>query len=236
MPKKPDHPPAPSERERLEWLLVFLRTDVETMRPGELLDLRDDVMRLRQHGAAVDMLSPEEAAAIVAGDFIFRSEGRQQHFTGDPLPRMIASSRELLSELQESLRAGIAALERTGRWRPFTERSAPRWELVRHGSAIARHYTGSVTQVFMASAADLLTTWWPRLRRCKHEPCRTLFLPSHGKKEYHDPKCSQQARWVKFAPKRERDYHEEYARRHRRKGGVGRPRRRKTKGPTRKGK
>jgi hypothetical protein len=61
----------------------------------------------------------------------------------------------------------------------------------------------------LAGASDLLIEWWPRLRFCLH--CQAPFLPSHGRQQYDDPKCSQAARYARFKPTR--DTKAEYQRR-----------------------
>ncbi len=53
--KKTSPPPHRSEREHVLWLLDFLRRDIANLRSGELLDLRDDVLRFRVEASAADV-------------------------------------------------------------------------------------------------------------------------------------------------------------------------------------
>ncbi len=121
-------------------------------------------------------------------------------------------------------------LETDGGWYPFKDLEPPGWLLKRRGDGtLVRSYPGQLSVIFLAAAADVLVTWWPQLRRCKHAPCRAWFLPRHGRQVYHNADCSYKARWSKFASKRERNYREEYEKRLERekKRGARSPKRRK---------
>ena len=178
------------------------------MRRGELLDLRDDAYLFineagNQQRTTVEDLYLEETSDDWAADF--------------------------LADVQHDLRQGFDRLHSVGNWHPFggLEDPAPHWVLWRlDDGTLVRRYAGVTKLIFMAAAADLLVDWWPKLRRCKHEVCRTWFLPRHGRQIYHDARCSQQARWKNFAPKRTRDYHAEYARRVERDSPGAKPKRR----------
>ena len=127
---------------------------------------------------------------------------------------VIVAARDLMARVQDQLRAGIDALLQTGTWQPFgSEGPAPHWSLERRpDGTIGRSYMGAWNTITLASASDLLARWWLELRRCEHEHCRAWFLPAHGRQKYHRPRCSAEARYLRFKPKR--NYKDEYARRH----------------------
>jgi hypothetical protein len=214
--KLPGVPPEPSDRDRIEWLLAFLRRDLDNLRPGERIDLLADVERhlvLAGEAQLWEPWWPDESPT--------RKDSAEHART-----RKIDYA---LKTFREDLLGGITQLEQGETWEPFT-RLAPvknsamfvgtpfglppvHWVLRRRrDGSIARVFTSGTTQsLLMASALDLLLRWWPDIRRCAH--CRVLFLPSHGKQQYHDAKCAAAARWAKFAPTRvrtSRDYHKEY--------------------------
>lgn len=194
----------PSER-RARWLLAFVGRDLEAARSGELLDLRDDMLRFRSGSDAVDTLSPAEAKALVEGGEVSGVDG---------------ATRVMLADLQKRLRRGIATLESKGRW---SLRSPDRYDLVMNEGRLERHYRGGLTAVFLSTAADVLVGCWPQLRHCALASCRALFLPTHGHQCYHSPKCSNTERQARF-----RDYGQEKERRVLHNGpGRGRGKRRK---------
>jgi hypothetical protein len=204
------------ERERVTWLLDLLHIDLAALRPGELLDWRNEVFP-KLHGVNLSTVTVFDPAEL-------RALGRVAD--GDP-NGVIAAARELMSNIQGQLRAGVDELHRTGKWQPFTAaRPAPGWSLERQeDGAIRRVYTGTWSTVTLASAVDLLVAWWPQLRRCEYKPCSALFLPKEGRQRFHDPKCSGLARWHRL-PKPKRDYtkdeqrraQREYDKKHRRLG------------------
>ncbi len=107
--------------------------------------------------------------------------------------------------------------------------TSPRWSLERRpDGTFQRAYMGAWNTITVASAADLLMRWWSQLRQCQHESCRAWFLPTHGRQRYHTARCSAEARYQRFKPKR--NYKNEYARRY---DTTRTPARR---GPARKGK
>ncbi|MBI3046853.1 MAG: hypothetical protein HYY76_00930 [Acidobacteria bacterium] len=182
-----------SDRERILWLLDFLRQDLAAIRPGALWDLRDGAIRVLQN-AHVRVAWPREG-------------------------RLQAAIARDLTAVQSRLRAGIVELHQGHHWYPFHRQSppAPEW-VVRttdDGGVLFRtHSSPEMVSVLIASAVDLLMRWWPQLRRCRH--CEALFLPRHGRQWYHDTRCSGSARYVKFkakAAKKKRDYIAEEQRR-----------------------
>jgi len=202
-------PPAPerSDRERILWLLEFLRRDVAALRPGELLDLRNDLFPYLHCGdlATVTVVDADELRAL--------GPVPPRRATVDSR-QVIAAARDLMAGLQGQLRAGVDALQQAGAWRPFAlERPAPHWSLERRADGtVRRSYMGAWSTITLASAVDLFLRWWPQLRRCAHEPCRAWFLPTHGRQRYHDARCAARARYQRFKPTR--DYKTEYARRY----------------------
>ncbi len=186
--------PAPSTRERAEWVLEFLRRDVGDLSPGEVIDLRDDIIRFRHGTIEVESFDLDELHALFPWDFKpAQQEGVEKSATSDPSRPVIAATRELATGLQVRLREGVAALEADGRWEPFaTNKPAPHWSIhLRSDGTFERRYTGRQATVFLASAVDCLLEWWPELRRCKHEACNALFLPRHGRQRYHASSCRQ---------------------------------------------
>lgn len=201
--------PAPerTDRERILWLLAFLRHDVATLRPGALIALRNEIF---------PYLHCDDLATLTVFD-------ADQQIAFGPVPprrgdvtsyQVIAAARGLMASLQGELRAGIDALQRTGGWQPFAhDQPAPHWSIERRADGtLRRAYLGAWRTITLASAVDLFMRWWSELRRCEHQPCRAWFLPTHGRQRYHDARCSGAARYQRFKPTR--DYKAEYARRH----------------------
>jgi hypothetical protein len=186
----PAPPSVPPDRERINWLLEFLRRDLTALRAGERLDLRDDMNRLlayRDPASSMPSEPPDGYAFALA------------KLKGAP---DISWPDSLVLEVQTKLTAGIALLEAGRPWKPFDKAQHPVFTR-RADNTIARQYQGgSYGTVMLASALDLLVQWWPQLRRCAYPPCHVLFLPEEGRQKYHDKKCSANARWHKFAPKR----------------------------------
>ena len=196
-----------SDRECILWLLEFLRCDVTVLRPGELLDLRNDVFPYLHYEnlATVTVFDAHELRAL--GPVPPRRAKMDSH-------QVIEAARDLMSGLQGQLRAGVDVLQHGGAWQPFPlKRPAPHWSLERRADGtVRRSYLGAWTTITLASAVDLFVRWWPQLRRCEHTPCRAWFLPTHGRQRYHDARCAAKARYQRFKPTR--DYKTEYARRH----------------------
>jgi hypothetical protein len=196
-----------SDRERILWLLEFLQCDVAALRPGELLDLRNDVFPYLHYAdsATVTVFEANELRAL--GPVATRRANEDSH-------QVIASARDLMAGLQGQLRAGIDALQQAGVWQPFgLQGPAPSWSLERSADgSIRRTYLGAWRTITLASAVDLFVRWWPQLCRCEHEACRVWFLPTHGRQRYHDAACAGRARYQRFKPTR--DYKTEYSRRY----------------------
>lgn len=198
--------PPRSDRECIVWLLAFLQRDIAGLRSGELLALRNDVFQ-HLHEAQLATLTdplPDELRALGP------VPPRDPDMTSE---HVIAAARELMADLQSQLRNGLDALQ-AGIWSPFVHQGpAPRWSLERRADGtIQRAYMGTWNTITVASAADLLVRWWRELRRCEHEPCRVWFLPTHGRQRYHHARCSADARYQRFKPKR--NYKDEYAQRY----------------------
>ncbi|MGH9322584.1 MAG: hypothetical protein ACRD3V_22200 [Vicinamibacteria bacterium] len=214
--------PLNSERDRVLWLLEFVRRDIAALRFGELFDLREDALHRFRVEASI---TPVEGNVMIfgatPGD---RLEDWYPVAAEDRSLDISETTARTLTKLQERVRAGMDALETTGVWRPFSERNLepPEWFLERReDGTLGRRYPGRITSVFLAAVSDLLEKWWPELRRCERKECRAWFLPQHGRQVYHDSNCSYQVRWAKFAKKRKRDYHGEYEKRVKREVGRG---------------
>lgn len=198
--KKKQTPPAPaqppperSNRERLLWLLEFLRRDIAALRPGELLDLRNDVFPyLHEPTLATGVPDDPDLPALKPA----RAED------ADPV---VVLARDLLARVQSELRTGVEALEQRDSWQPFgitPDRPGPQWSLERRDDrTVVRAYVGTWKTITLATAADLLARWWSELRRCAYPRCNVLFLPEEGRQKYHDKKCSANARWHRLPPR-----------------------------------
>ena len=195
-----------SDRECIRWLLEFLRCDLAALRPGELLALRNEVFPYLLYKSRATLTVIHEDELLAHGPLPPRRPGVESR-------HVIAAAREFMGGVQDELRAGVNALQ-ASMWHPFgLQGPAPSWSFKRgDDGAIVRAYMGGWRTITIASAADVLVRWWPELRRCKHEPCGTWFLPTHGRQCYHDARCASAARYQRFKPTR--DYKAEYARRH----------------------
>ncbi len=133
---------------------------------------------------------------------------------------------EVVQEWHRAVRAGLDALWRDRSWhltQPL-EQKLVHLQQQRSGVLLRVYGRPSLQVAAMSAAVDLIVAWYPQLRRCKQ--CQAWFLPRHGRQLFHDPACSVEARWKRFAPKRERDYHAEYARRVKRAAPGAKPQRR----------
>lgn len=173
----------------LKWLLDFVRLDLDTLRPGALLDLRHDVILFTVGIGASFQLSEDE-----------------------PSPT-------LLRQLQLDLRSGLHSLFVDGmRWElpeaPSEWALEPPLPPAPNLKAGAREpqltfglqpFRGAV----LARAVHAIRERWADIRPCPH--CESFFLKVRRQKF-----CSPECRWAAFAPTRQkRDYSGEY--RHRRR-------------------
>lgn len=221
-----------SDQQRAAWLLGFVQQDVDNLRPGELLNLGEDVERY--------LLDPRMTIAPGDGDenamVILKARDREP----DPDPHLSwlhARRRHLLQRLQINLRAGMRALHDGKEWSPFAEAPkdrtispddnvAPSWTYVRgeEDGEYQRRYEGPLLTVLLISAGDLLMQWWRKVRRCKNADCKAapdgaFFLPHDGRQRYHDERCAGLARWHRKA-QRDRDHKKEETRRLYRRGEI----------------
>src|ERR1700674_3599948 len=99
-PAAPVAPP-PSPAESLEWLLNFLRRDVGTLRPGELLDLRTDAVRflLDANPAAIVPTDAPDSYKIA----LAKRKGERVAETN----RRTITDDAVLVDLQTTLRASV---------------------------------------------------------------------------------------------------------------------------------
>jgi len=194
------------DRDCIAWLLAFLQRDIAGLPPRELLALRNQVFHYLHEEQLATLTDPTDDELYSLGPVPPRQPDRTSE-------QVIAAACQLITALQNELRAGLQALE-AGAWHPFVHQGpAPRWSLERRGDGtIQRAYMGSWHTITLASAADLLGRWWSQLRRCEYESCRAWFLPNHGKRRHHSLRCATRARYQRFKPKR--NYKNEYARRH----------------------
>src|SRR5687767_1958894 len=134
MKKRQSPPPAPqqarpSSEERLDWLLTFLRRDLTTLRPGEWLDLADDVWRQLLHDPAVDVAPPNSYDLALA---------KRKGAPDIPWPESV------VIEVQSKLRVGIERLESgRRRWQPFDKPMNPVL-VVQEDGTIAWRYEGDL--------------------------------------------------------------------------------------------
>jgi hypothetical protein len=200
--------------DRLRWVLDFVNRNLDTEKPGALLDLRNDVFPVLH----------EPFNAMVSGSSSLRGLGKIR--TAEDVGPVLGAARALLADVQSRLREGLDLLERGAMWRPFGNEAAPGWivEPVAKGR-FARSYFGTWAGITTAVAADLIVDHWADIRRCANPDCRRWFLPTHGRQRFHDPHCSWIVRYARFRPKR--DYKTEYSRRYetaKTKRRRGRPR------------
>lgn len=213
-----------SDRERIVWLLGFLRRNVESLRSGELLDLFNDAFTClhSDHAAAtveIGATQPSKRlfkAGLHGSDVFTRISGAEAR-------KVVSDAGVVLTRLQELCRTGTEALKDKSEWQPLPDGAPLAWVYkIGADGTVSRLYKGDPMRLILASAADLLARWWPELRECKYEECRALFLPRDGRQRYHDPECSRQRRWKEFEPKRKgkRDYAAEHKQRNREKYGA----------------
>ena len=178
---------AKSPKERMRWLLQFAGSDLNSLTPGEQLDLWLDVQYFHI-------------------PFFHRIP---QETTVKSLPD---KGLEKLRQLQSELREGLQAIRIGGSWRlPATP---AKWEVkvsLQRGNTYT-HYRGDYRQMFFAGVADLLHDAWSLVRECRNPDCKSLFVPNR-KQTYCRPECSTKVRWERYVAKgRKRDYHKEYKR------------------------
>ena len=215
-----------SDREWITWLLNFMQSNIDDLSYGELIDMRDSALRFPKN--PVPLSEPDQARMLglaASGDPFWAEVNFEPPlvFAGDA-DKVRAAAIALLSEVQRSLRDGLAATQTEfGYWAVFSQDlPAPGWvvELLADGS-LRRRFSGAFGAVFLACSANLLVRWWPKLRRCHYESCRALFLPRDGRQCYHVPACSAKRRQERFWEGRDRNYNAEYEKRVKREFGPG---------------
>jgi hypothetical protein len=225
MTQRRGNPPEPTADDRAAWLLEFLDRDVATLRAGEMLDLGVDVVRYLLDPRAVVVPGAEEAEAVILVKEALRDSGKRpswipegdvtgtEHITADDV---MALKHPLFQKLQDTLRQGMLKLANGKPWIPFDDDLLPpklQVQRRRDGTLGRSYYAGQVLPVLIASALDLLTQFWPQIRRCQYEPCGKFFLPSHGRQAFHSPKCSGLSRQKRFQAEHPRDHKQELVRR-----------------------
>ena len=114
------------EEERLTWLLDFIERDLTTLRPGERLDLTEDVLKvLSFRDPSIDLASVDPPDG-----YAFALKKKDMSWT-----------HSLLVDLQAQLLTGIAKLEAGQTWEPFAKPLIPFYEKDADGT-IARRYRG----------------------------------------------------------------------------------------------
>jgi len=191
-------PIEPTDRDRIVWLLGFLQRDVAALRPGEWLDLRTD---------AQQYLRPVMS------------------YPG-PEPGSAPEFEDVMTALHGELLAGLTSIADNHCWTLATPlaRVLVHFQQQRDNRLLPVYEPPTLADGLRSATIDLVTRWFPQLRRCKR--CGAWFLPRHGRQVFHDFACASQARWAKFAPRRQRDYHAEYVKRMKRVMPGAKPERR----------
>lgn len=114
----------------------------------------------------------------------------------------------VLEVLQKEVQEGLRLLSEGETWR--MPRAPRTWRLELHGTTVVRRYEGPFSEIFLASAADLLVAGWADIRRCGE--CQEWFLPVVKQTRYCGRRCVNRHR-NRDRPRRERDYKLEHARR-----------------------
>ena len=129
-----------SDRECIRWLLEFLRCDLAALRPGELLDLRNEVFPYLHYKSRATVTVVHEDEVLAHGPVPPRRPGVDSR-------HVRAAARTFMGGLQDDLRAGVNALQ-AGMWHPFGRQGpAPSWSLERgDDGAIVRAYMGGGAQ------------------------------------------------------------------------------------------
>ena len=129
-----------SDRECIRWLLEFLRCDLAALRPGELLDLRNEVFPYLHYKSRATVTVVHEDELLAHGPVPPRRPGVDAR-------QVIAAARTFMGGLQDDLRAGVNALQ-AGMWHPFGRQGpAPSWSLERgDDGAIVRAYMGGAAR------------------------------------------------------------------------------------------
>jgi hypothetical protein len=179
-----------AEAARLDWLLAFARRDLSDTTPDRLEQVSIDVARNILRWTVTR--DSQESAAL------------------QPWVRWF----------QEEIEGGLTILEAGGQWRPFDKQAVapPRPMLKVQRGSLVRTYVGSPRDQLLVNAMDLLVAGWRKVRRCAH--CDNRFVATDPRQHYCSPEHSRRARWEKFAPHRERDYHAEYERRQQKRLGT----------------
>ncbi len=209
--KKTTTPPEPSADERMAWLLAFLDRDVTALRVGELFDVGVDVTRYLLDPRATIVSGEDDAEAVILfKEVIAESLGERpawidpndrtgtERITEDDVP---ALKRPFLQKLQDTLRLGMRSLADGTAWMPFEGDVLPPKLLLqrrRDGTLERSYYAGATLPLFLASAIDLITQFWPQIRQCQYAPCGKFFLPRHGRQTFHAERCSALARQQRF--------------------------------------
>jgi hypothetical protein len=208
------HQPA-SHLKRVTWILQFVYVDLETL---------DDEAVYAYTVEAVQLITGASTVTGTDKRAMYEAYGPRRRGTQFSTP-----ARTLLTDLQGRLTDGVDALKAGQPWQIAGPR---RWRLeVRTDGTISTEYEDELRTRFTAAAAETLSAMWKDLRWCSRHSCGRRFLPISRRQQYCEPRCSNLARWARFAPKRERDYPAEYEarlkRRYGRKMRVHRHKRRK---------
>jgi hypothetical protein len=210
-------------RPHMEWLLRFLRVDLDRLTPGQLIDLHFEVLAIHGVRNPVSDHSPRVTSGISRKTPTGWKEVKtlQDALRGLGLSRTVEGvflhdpvlDSEGLRTLQTGAVAAIEALEKEGQWEVPGQWSRCVVEYDKETGLIAKRYDSDIPTVFFATVADLLLEFWPSVRRCASPDCRALFLPSDPRQTYCSKTCSERVRQERHRPKRQRDYQAEHRRR-----------------------
>lgn len=205
-----------------KWFFDFLRTDLTTLTPGQLLGMRADAWAFVGPAILEDTMPAEgvENLPALADASLHPVQREARAAIQAYLPT--ASS---LEALQRDARAGIQRV-REGDWFEL-ERAIP-YGIARQGNHIVRGaQRGAFRDLFLAAVMDTVQTSWSRLFECPR--CHEIFLKV-GKQKYCSPTCASRSHWDAFKARRsDRDHHLEYERRTKKRLGPNvkvKPRRR----------
>jgi hypothetical protein len=174
-------------------------------------------------------LLERDAASLRPGDWL-NLRHDVQRFLWPGMDLGLPTFEDLVRELLETVKTGLEQLKADRRWdfRPPLEDRVTHLQEQRDKSLFPARPRRDPRAALLAAVVDLVVEWWPSMRRCRR--CSSWFVPRHGRQLFHTAACAAQARWRRFAPKRKRDYHAEYAQRLRRVVPGAKPQRRPREG------
>jgi hypothetical protein len=187
----------------IKWFFDFLRTDLATLTPGQLLAMRADAHAFLGHVILDPTPGDVESQPAVIDESLppFYRHGQAVIESTGPT----AAS---LQAVQREARAGLQRV-RDGEWFHVELEGPWRLSIVREGNRIIRlPRHGTFRMLFLAAAIDVVEQSWPQLRECPG--CHTLFWKV-GKQKFCTLACGSRTHWLAFKARRSaRDYRREY--------------------------